>query len=63
MKIKLTKKPLKNLSDSKSLADKVTPQVGGGYDIPTNRQDCLTAAVSCYGEHNCAFTNRYYMYD
>ncbi|CAM3538887.1 hypothetical protein EXT48_11860 [Pseudoalteromonas sp. CO348] len=70
MKIKLNKKPLKNLNNAQAIAPQATPQIGGGINrltdldcVPTNRHDCRTGAISCYGDHDCAFTNRQYMCD
>ncbi|RRS07600.1 hypothetical protein EAG18_16000 [Pseudoalteromonas sp. J010] len=70
MKIKLNKRPLKNLNNTQAIAPQATAQIGGGANrlsdldcVPTNRQNCHTGAVSCYGGRNCAFTNRQYMCD
>ena len=54
MKIKLNKKPLKNLNNAQAITPQATPQIGGGVNrltdldcVPTNRHDCRTGAISC----------------
>ncbi|MGC0120442.1 hypothetical protein [Pseudoalteromonas piscicida] len=42
MKITLNKKPLKHLSNSKKLANELTPQAAGGYDVTSCRLSLYT---------------------
>ncbi|WP_139052410.1 hypothetical protein [Pseudoalteromonas piscicida] len=43
MKITLNKKPLKHLSNSKKLANELTPQAAGGYDVTSpHNKGCIS---------------------